>query len=52
MKNKVITTLVNGRFNLQLFTSTDNGKNFFYCGVGKYCDNLLDAKLTLRNLLK
>jgi hypothetical protein len=48
---KVKTSFVNGKINLQLFQSVDGGKTFFYAGVGRYCTNLLEAKIVMSNLL-
>lgn len=30
-------------YNLQVYTSVDYGKNFWYCGYGKFCKNLTEA---------
>jgi hypothetical protein len=46
---KIITTYANGKINLQVFTSVD-GKTFYYSGIGRFCNTLLEAKLNLTKL--
>lgn len=47
---KVVVKYSNGKINLQLHVSNDNGKSFYYCGIGDFCSNLLEAKVSLNRL--
>ena len=37
-------------YNVQLHTSVDGGRSWFYCGIGRFCRTLDDARL-MRDLL-
>lgn len=32
------------RYDTQIWTSTDGGKTYFHCGLGKFCRTLEEAK--------
>jgi hypothetical protein len=46
--HKFKSSYVNGRINIRIFTSIDNGVKFYYSGVGRFCPNLIEAKNYLK----
>ena len=37
--------LVDGyKYNVQVLTSIDGGKNYYYCGIGKFCKTREECK--------
>lgn len=32
------------KYNVQVLTSIDGGKNYYYCGIGKFCKTIEECK--------
>jgi len=36
------------KYNVQVWTSVDGGKNYYYCGVGRFCKSKRECKEFIR----